>query len=181
MVFGETLVHDRAVLHHSYRALKLREGVRSVGSLLSYDAPLGTQLWQFPAVLTESERNACDQTVRDTVRGLELQQGVFGMQLVLDDMMGCALLEINLRPHGWPLLYETTWQAYFSDLWGYGEMSLLLAVGAPKAELRRAAAIDIPPPPLVMDVACRGCAVELGEMSLTLSLTPTLTPTLTLT
>ena len=42
------------------------------------------------------------------ILALELRSGVFGIQLVLDETVtgGCAFLEINLRPHSWPLLHD---------------------------------------------------------------------------
>uniref|UniRef100_A0A7S3X0V6 ATP-grasp domain-containing protein n=1 Tax=Emiliania huxleyi TaxID=2903 RepID=A0A7S3X0V6_EMIHU len=165
MVFAETLTHRGAVLRASFRTLKMRDGQRrTTPGLLSYPAPHGSQIWQFPAVLTAEEETSCRAAVHDTVKGLGLVSGVFGLQLVLDSRLGCSLLEINLRPHGWPMLYESGWQALASDLWSYGEMALLLALDAPPHSLHAAAGLGAAPPPLVMDIACIGRIIGVGEM-----------------
>ena len=171
ILFAETLVHRGKLLRCSFRALKMASRDsdsivrRSQPGKVAFDAPPpGVQLWQLPAVLTPEEEHSCTATVNDTVLGLGLNSGVFGLQLVLDAQLGCPLLDINLRPHGWPLLHEATFQAFASDIWSYAQMSLLLATDAPLATVHAAAGIDVEPPPAVLEFACRGHAVLLGEM-----------------
>jgi hypothetical protein len=61
-----------------------------------------------------SAESQCRATVAITVEALDLQTGIYGIQLVMDDAYGCALLEVNFRPHGWPLLMEPSFQRLFS-------------------------------------------------------------------
>ena len=129
-VFAETLVSRGDVIRCSFRALKM--------PLHSSSNPHQGRLavWQWPAVLTAAQSSACLAIVRETVAALDLQSGVFGLQLVLDPTAGgCAFLEINLRPHLWPMLHDVAVQSLFADVWLYSEMAVRIALNESTATL----------------------------------------------
>lgn len=153
-IFAEVIVRRASVLRVSFRALKIPSTPTQRSAT-----------WQWPAVLTKQQRRSCTRTVRQTIRTLDLQTGVFGLQLVLDDAVegGCAMLEANLRPHMWPLLHDKAFQVFFSEVWPYAEVALLLATHAPlndifkvlaKPDARRLV------PPLQLTVVCTGKAAD---------------------
>ena len=100
-VFAETIVSRGAVMRVSFRALKLPLPPNA-------SEAEGVAVWQWPAVLSPTQKQACELVVLDACAALDLRNGVFGLQLVLDEATegGCALLEVNLRPHMWPTLFE---------------------------------------------------------------------------
>uniref|UniRef100_A0A7S3C1I0 ATP-grasp domain-containing protein n=1 Tax=Haptolina ericina TaxID=156174 RepID=A0A7S3C1I0_9EUKA len=123
-VFAETLVRHGGVLRCSFRALKW-----SVGR---HGNPYGNgSMWQWPAVLSRQQHKKCSRVVHESVRALGLTSGVFGFQLTLDPSAGCTFLELNTRPHMWPMLFDPLIQLYFTDVWLYPAASLLTATNAP--------------------------------------------------
>eukprot|EP00316_Scyphosphaera_apsteinii_P020258 CAMPEP_0119305374 /NCGR_PEP_ID=MMETSP1333-20130426/6387_1 /TAXON_ID=418940 /ORGANISM="Scyphosphaera apsteinii, Strain RCC1455" /LENGTH=660 /DNA_ID=CAMNT_0007308449 /DNA_START=100 /DNA_END=2082 /DNA_ORIENTATION=+ len=86
--------------------------------------------WTLPAALTPKQHMKCLKVAADAVSALKLRNGVYGIQLVNDQRLGCTFLEVNLRPHQWPLLVDESSQFFFGDeLWSYGEVALLIALG----------------------------------------------------
>ena len=114
LIWAETIVVDAAVYRCSFRLMRGRTGVTA------------------PARLDASDELACRRVVDDAVHALDLQSGVFGVQLIVDrrGRSNCSFLEINMRPHGIPLLHDPDFQLYFSDGWRYGVVALLLATGS---------------------------------------------------
>jgi len=123
-IFAETTVMGGVPLAVSLRASKLPRRPEAATNLPSE--------WHWPALLEEAEAAECQEAARNIVRALELQNGVFGIQLVLDRKLGCTFLEVNVRPHNWDMLHDTSAQLFLQpDLWHYGLMALMIALGQP--------------------------------------------------
>ncbi|KAL1522665.1 hypothetical protein AB1Y20_017643 [Prymnesium parvum] len=150
-VFAEVLVHRAELLRLTFRALKL--------PLHSHANPERGEaaLWQWPAVLTPRQHALCSRVAAATVAALDLQSGAFGIQLVLDEEAdGCAFLEINMRPHSWPLLHDEAVQLYFGDVWLYSEMSIRIALNQSREVLESRMTERTLPPPYQMTAICHG-------------------------
>jgi hypothetical protein len=102
LVYAETAVRRGRVFRCTLRAAT--HGGKGLDGHYAMPADL-------PNASAESQ---CRATVAITVEALDLQTGIYGIQLVMDDAFGCALLEVNFRPHGWPLLMEPSFQRLFS-------------------------------------------------------------------
>jgi hypothetical protein len=109
--------HHGALFSHRYAETAVRRG-RVFRCTLRAATHGGKGLdghYAMPADLRNaSAESQCRATVAITVEALDLQTGIYGIQLVMDDAYGCALLEVNFRPHGWPLLMEPSFQRLFS-------------------------------------------------------------------
>jgi len=151
-LFAETVVQHGELVRVTYRALKVP--INSGANPQRGEA----SLWQWPAVLTRAQYARCTDAVQETVGALDLRSGVFGIQLVLDDAVpgGCAFLEINLRPHAWPLLHDEAMQLYFGDVWLYSEMAIRIALNQSRAELEARMTDAVLPPPYQMTAICHG-------------------------
>jgi len=152
-VFAETLVHRGSVLRCSFRAIKWIGG--------RYGNPYGnSSMWQWPAVLTKEEFQQCTRVVYESTAALELQNGVFGFQLTLDPGLGCTFLELNTRPHMWPMLFDPLVQLYFTDVWLYPIAALLLAMDAPKESINSVLSPPNMSARLALTAVCSGPAAD---------------------
>ena len=141
-IFVETVVRAGEPIALSLRASKMpRHGATELPAE-----------WHWPAQLSAAQQQQCKAAARTAVHALRLQNGVYGIQLVLDANLGCVFLEINLRPHNWcrghgardpalgtrpspcarlrPMLFHASVQLFFQpDLWLYPVVALVIALG----------------------------------------------------
>ena len=120
-VYAELVVQNGEILAASLRAKNRPQ--HSKASLRPYE-------WVWPAMLPPKDHTRCVNVVTDAVRMLDLRNGIYGMQLIIDQTLGCAFLELNMRPTNWPTLHDASFQLLFQpDLWLYAVCALVLAVG----------------------------------------------------
>ena len=88
----------------------------------------------------------CRQLVRDVVRKAKVWNMLLGVQMFYDwreASFGCKLIELNLRPHDWPMLADHSWSMRHApeDYFDYGAAMLYLAFDLDPSPLR----LRVPP------------------------------------
>ena len=84
-IFAETVAMNGKLVVVSFRASKVPRRASDPMHLASE--------WHWPAMLSAADHGRCRATVEAAVGALGLQNGVFGLQLVLDPSLGCVFLE----------------------------------------------------------------------------------------
>ena len=145
-IFAETVMQDGRPVATSLRALK-----RPIVGNGTHSS------WTLPASLDEAAERTCKAAAEAAARALKLHTGVFGLQLVLDKRLGCTFLELNMRPHMWPMLFDAQAQYLFQpDLWQYEKVALELAIGEAWPSMQLGTS-----PPLRIDASCPSNQLQL--------------------
>ena len=143
-VYAECVVHQGKALAVSLRAAVSPE-------LLQTSARPYT--WEWPAMLSQKDHARCTAVAAEVLQALDVLNGVYGVQLIVDKILGCSFVELNMRPTNWPSLHDATFQLMFMrDVWLYSVCALMAAIGQdPSPYMLLSTA-----PPLQLSMKCAG-------------------------
>jgi len=143
-VYAECVVYQGKAL-----SVALRAAVTPAHSQSSTH-PYG---WRWPALLSPSDHSRCVAVTTEALQALHVVNGIYGVQLIVDQQLGCSFVELNMRPTNWPTLHDPTFQLFFAqDVWLYAVCALMIAVGEDPSPYML---LDSKPP-LQLSMGCAG-------------------------